>query len=296
MKMEDKIPYRHRTQTTYLQLVYGDDLPSALSKVKEVQDAGGVALSLADHMKLLVPDYRAPRHPGTIDPVVTLTEQVFGKTRGNNYVAAVIHGGTILSDPDRMTQALEEGLTPLDTVRITNDELRSLINGRYKDEEFPMYAFSEFKDGITDLPPKYGIVMDWKDVRDVESMIWKNAVNNPLMISLLGGTEMVASAGKIYDCGVSLNHIYGKVDRSIPQVSLTGFWATCCMKINSQERMENLHSRGPGKYRFAVVPAEDFLENELRPDLSQIIEASTKYVPEAAQLEFKKEMEKLYEL
>ena len=51
-------------------------------------------------------------------------------------------------------------------VKISEQEARDALEGKLPDgTEIPVYSFEEFKQGISDLPTRYGVVLDYELAR-----------------------------------------------------------------------------------------------------------------------------------
>ena len=130
-------------------------------------------------------------------------ESVVTTPQGNRVVVAV-HGGGIFARPERFERSLRadldrhnsEGLTGQYAAKISEQEGRDLLQGRLPDgAEIPVYPFAEFKQGIADLPRRYGVVLDLevakKGARGYTSFdVLKDDSN---MIVRAGGVEPLAA-------------------------------------------------------------------------------------------------------
>ncbi len=130
-------------------------------------------------------------------------ENVVKTPRGNRVVVAV-HGGGIYASPERfekvyrtsVDQSNPEGLTGQFTGKITERESRDVLEGKLPDgTEIPVYPFEEFKQGIADLPFRYGVILDYELARQsmsgyVEIEVLKD---DPNMIVRTGGHEANAA-------------------------------------------------------------------------------------------------------
>ena len=91
-------------------------------------------------------------------------------TPAGNHVLVTVHGGGIFANPERFERSLHadlnrfnaEGITGQTAAKITQAEVRDLLNGKLPDgTQIPIYAFAEFKRGIADLPMRYGVILDF---------------------------------------------------------------------------------------------------------------------------------------
>ncbi len=125
-------------------------------------------------------------------------------TPQGNHVVVVIHGGGIYASPERFEKMFyastdhqsEHGYTGQFAGKISEQEAREVLVGRLPDgSEVPVYPFEEFKQGIADLPIRYGIVLDYELARQslsgyIEFEVLKD---DPNMIVRTGGVEANAA-------------------------------------------------------------------------------------------------------
>ena len=121
-------------------------------------------------------------------------------TPQGNPVVVTVHGGGIFASPDRFERSLRanlsrynsEGLTGQYAAKITAHEARDVLRGYLPDgTEIPIYAFDEFKQGVADLPMRYGVVLDFKVAKEGKRGYERFDVlkNDPNMIIRAGGVE-----------------------------------------------------------------------------------------------------------
>lgn len=129
-------------------------------------------------------------------------ESIVKTPQGNN-VVVIVHGGGITGNPARLEQSLradmnrhnEHGLTGQYGARITESEARDLLSGRLPDgTEFPIYDFDTIRQGIADLPWRYGVVLDFAKAKESETGYVEFGVmrDHPLAISRAGGGDIAA--------------------------------------------------------------------------------------------------------
>ncbi len=103
-------------------------------------------------------------------------ESVVTTPQGNRVVVAV-HGGGIFATPARFersfhadqNRANSEGLTGQYSAKISEIEVRDLLNGQLPDgSEIPVFAFDEFKRGVADLPMRYGVIVDFEVAKNAK--------------------------------------------------------------------------------------------------------------------------------
>lgn len=126
-------------------------------------------------------------------------EYVVTTPQGNQMIV-ILHGGGILSSPQRIERALRadlnrhntEGLTGQYAVKISAQEAKDLLNGRSADgAEFPVYSYREFRCGISNLPLRYAVTLDFdaaqKAIDDYSG--FDQLRDDPLMILRAGGVQ-----------------------------------------------------------------------------------------------------------
>ncbi len=130
-------------------------------------------------------------------------ENVVTTPQGNRVVVA-IHGGGIFASPERFERSLHadldnsnpEGITGQTAAKISQQEAHDVLEGRLPDgSEIPMYTFDEFKRGITDLPMRYGVILDFELARKSKRGYERFEIlkDDPNMIVRAGGVEPLAA-------------------------------------------------------------------------------------------------------
>lgn len=121
-------------------------------------------------------------------------------TPQGNHVVITVHGGGIYGQSTRMEHALRadlnrenvDGLTGQYAAKITDQEARNLLEGKLPEgAEIPIYGFAEFKQGIPDLPVRYGVTLDFAAAKGANNGYGHFEVlqEDPLMIARAGGIE-----------------------------------------------------------------------------------------------------------
>jgi len=132
------------------------------------------------------------------------SEESVVETAQGQQVVVVVHGGGIFASPERFERTFRasvarssaEGFTGQYAAKINEREVRDLLDGTLPDgTEIPVYPFDEFKQGVSNLPRRYGVVMDFESVRKSESGYASFDVlkDEPLMIARAGGVEAAAA-------------------------------------------------------------------------------------------------------
>ncbi len=164
------------------------------------------------------------------------SEESVVRTAQGNPVVVTVHGGGIFATPERrersyradLHRANPEGLTGQYAAKITATEARDLLNGKLPaGDEIPMYPYGEFRDGIADLPMRYGIVLDFELVRKSMSGYERFEVlkQDPLMIARAGGAEAAAkyldkAAARHGTERMGSRHPFNRIDPNQPQTRL----------------------------------------------------------------------------
>jgi hypothetical protein len=132
------------------------------------------------------------------------TEESVVTTKQGTHVVMAVHGGGIYATPERFermyradqSRSNSDGFTGTYAGRVSLKEARDLLAGMLPDgSEIPVYAFDEFKQGIADLPRRYGVILDFEMARRSEKGYQPFAVlrDEPNMIVRAGGVEPLAA-------------------------------------------------------------------------------------------------------
>ena len=130
-------------------------------------------------------------------------ESVVATPQGNPVVVTV-HGGGIFGNPARIERALRadlsrhnvHGLTGQYAAKITRQEARELLRGRLPDgTEFPIHGFEAFRKGVSGLPRRYGVVLDFRTAKASANgyVAFDELRNDPVTICRAGGVEAAAT-------------------------------------------------------------------------------------------------------
>ncbi len=164
------------------------------------------------------------------------SEESVVTTPQGNHVVVTVHGGGILGKPSRIERALRadlsrhntHGLTGQYAAKITESEARELLGGRLPDgTEFPIYDFDAFRQGISDLPWRYGVVLDFETAKKSETGYVHFDVlrDDPIMICRAGGVDAASAyldnARKRNDTSkMKIVHGHDQIDPNEPQTLL----------------------------------------------------------------------------
>lgn len=134
----------------------------------------------------------------------TNSEENVVKTRGGNKTMVAVHGGGIFSSPERFKKLYhssvnrnsETGFTGIFAAKITAIEAADVLRGKLPDgTEIPVYPFDEFRRGITDLPIRYAVAMDFDTAKNSKTgyHAFDDFKDDPLVIVRAGGVEAAAA-------------------------------------------------------------------------------------------------------
>jgi len=132
------------------------------------------------------------------------SEESVVTTPQGNHVVVVVHGGGIFALPERfervyranVARSNSEGYTGQYAGKISEQEARDVLEGKLPDgTEIPVYPFDEFKRGITDLPRRYGVILDYELARKTEKGFTPFEIlkDEPNFIVRAGGIEAAAA-------------------------------------------------------------------------------------------------------
>ncbi len=124
-------------------------------------------------------------------------------TPQGNHAVVVVHGGGIFTTPERFRKlylasvgrTAVDGFTGLFGAKILETEARDVQQGKMPDgTEIPVFSFDEFKQGVVDLPRRYGVIMDFEMARTSTCgyASFDELKDDPLMIVRAGGVEAAA--------------------------------------------------------------------------------------------------------
>jgi hypothetical protein len=132
------------------------------------------------------------------------SEESLVTTKQGNPVAVMVHGGGIFATPERfrklylssVNRTSKTGFTGLFGAKIAESEARDIVEGKLSDgTEFPVFSYDELKRGISNLPRRYAIVMDFDMAKNSKRgyASFDELKNDPLMIARAGGVEAAAA-------------------------------------------------------------------------------------------------------
>jgi len=157
-------------------------------------------------------------------------------TPQGNHVVVTVHGGGIFASPERFERSLRadlsrhnsEGLTGQYAAKITEQEAHDVLQGKLPDgSEIPVYPFDEFKQGITNLPMRYAVVLDFDVAKNSARgyVSFDVLEDDPSMIVRAGGVEPLAEyldkARNRHNTELMGNwHSHNNIDPKQPQARL----------------------------------------------------------------------------
>jgi len=215
-------------------IIFDSHVPNALRRALEYAGDDGYVASM--------PQLLHARANADYDNIIwntwftSYTEESVVRSAEGNHVVVAVHGGGIFASPERyeslyratMTRSKTEGLTGQYAAKISESEARNVLQGKLPDgTEIPVYSFSEFKQGIADLPIRYGVILDFEVARNSTRGFDPFDVlkDEPNMIIRAGGVEPLAKyldkARDRHNTSVMGNwHPYNRIDPDQPQTKV----------------------------------------------------------------------------
>ncbi len=146
--------------------IYESKLPDSLEKALEFAGDEGIVLTTPELIEAKIKADKA--HEYWQKWMSVHTEENIGLDRDGNAKLVTIHGGGILT-PQRIRQAYDKGLVS-GSAKYDNQEFYDILEGRVPSgEEIPMFNYEEIKEGVENLPHRFGIVTPYDLVKDLES-------------------------------------------------------------------------------------------------------------------------------
>ncbi len=216
------------------EIIFEPHVPNALRRALEYAGDDGFVASM--------PQLLHARANADYDNIIWNTwftsnseESVVTTPQGNRVVVA-IHGGGIFGSPERFERVYRasvdrsnsDGFTGQYAAKISEKEAHNVLEGRLPDgTEVPVYSFDEFKQGIADLPIRYGVILDFELARQSKRGYEHFEVlkDDPNMIVRAGGIEANAAYLDKYrdrnDTKVMGHwHPYNRIEPDQPQTRL----------------------------------------------------------------------------
>ena len=184
-------------------IIFDTHLPDALQRALEYAGEDGFVASM--------PQLLSGRASASFDNEIWDTwfftsnsEESMVETPQGNHVAVLVHGGGIFATPGRFRKLYlastwrdsKDGFTGLFGGKILDQEAHDILEGRCPDgTEIPVFPYSEFRNGISDLPRRYAVVMDFETARTSKCGLtpFDELKDDPLMIVRAGGAEAAAT-------------------------------------------------------------------------------------------------------
>lgn len=216
------------------EIFFEPHVPHALRRALEYAGSNGFVASM--------PQLLRARTHADYDNIIwntwftSYSEESVVATPGGNHVVVAIHGGGLFASPERFEQVYRasvdrsnaNGFTGQYAGKITQQEAHGLLQGQLADgTEVPMYPFKEFKQGIADLPMRYGVILDYELARQSKRGYeeFETLKDDPNMIVRAGGVEANAAyLDRFRDRhGTKLMgnwHPYNRIDPNQPQTRI----------------------------------------------------------------------------
>jgi len=216
------------------EIIFEPHIPAALRRALEYAGDDGFVAS----MPLLL----HARANADYDNIIwntwftSYTEESVVTTPQGNHAVVVVHGGGIFAAPARFEKTYQSSVNGSNSVGFTGNngskisaaEARDVLEGKLPDgNEIPVYPFTEFKRGVTDLPLRYGVILDFEMARKSTRGFDPFDVlkDEPNMIARAGGVEANAAyldkAQGRHDTRMMGNwHPYNRIDPDQPQTRI----------------------------------------------------------------------------
>jgi hypothetical protein len=213
-------------------IIFDTHLPDALRRALEYAGNDGFVASMP---QLLHARVAAPFDNDIWDTwfFTSNSEESMVETPQGNHIAVLVHGGGIFASPTRFRKLYlastdrhsKDGFTGLFGGKILQQEAHDILEGRCPDgAEIPVFSYSEFRKGMTDLPRRYAVVMDFETARTSQCGFtsFDELKDDPLMIVRAGGAEAAAAyldkAQEYYGTSVMGSwHRFDDMDPMLPQ-------------------------------------------------------------------------------
>ena len=217
------------------EIIFEPHVPRALSRALEYAGERGFVAS--------IPQLLYARTHADYDNIIWNTwftaysEENVVTTPAGNHVVVVIHGGGLFGSPARFEQVYRasvdrtnpDGFTGQYAGKISRAEARNALAGRMPDgADIPVYPYEEFRNGISGLPLRYGVVLDIELARKSKRGYEEFEVlkDDPNMIVRAGGVEPnIAYLDKYqarHNTTLAGNwHPYNRIDLDQPQTRIT---------------------------------------------------------------------------
>ena len=184
-------------------VIFETHLPNALQRALEYAGDDGFVASMP---QLLHARVNAPFDNEIWDNwfFTSNSEESMVTTPQGIHVAVIVHGGGIFATPQRFRKLYlastdrhsKDGFTGLFGGKILEKEAHDILQGRCPDGvEIPVFSYSEFRNGIADLPRRYAVVMDFETARTSNCGLasFDELKDDPMMIVRAGGPEAAAA-------------------------------------------------------------------------------------------------------
>ncbi len=212
-------------------IIFDSHVPSALRRALEYAGDDGYVASM--------PQLLHARANASYDNIIWNTwftsnsEESVTKTPQGQRVIVAVHGGGIYASPERFERTYRAGVNRSNTEgftgqyagKISDQEASDVLDGRLPDGTVvPVYSFDEFKKGVSNLPIRYAVVLDYEMARKSTRGYDPFDVlkDEPNFIVRAGGVEAAAAyldkARDRHNTKVMGNwHPYNRIDQDQPQ-------------------------------------------------------------------------------
>ena len=145
----------------------------------------------------------------------------------NKKVLVIVNGGGLLT-PNKILSCYNLGFTREGAIKYTPKEFNDLLMGQLPDgSSIDLYPFEEIKKGGLDLPHRFGIVVPFDLVENLDSNCYpkKEFLENPLVIARNAGPENLESYFETHNYGGTLGcfHSFERSMIFLPQGNFVSF-------------------------------------------------------------------------
>jgi hypothetical protein len=216
-------------------IIFEPHVPNALRRALEYAGDDGFVASM--------PQLLHARANASYDNIIwntwftSNTEESVVTTPQGKHVVVAVHGGGIFSSPERFEQVYRasvdrsnsQGFTGQYAGKLSESEASDVLEGKLPDgTQIPVYGFDEFKQGIADLPMRYGVILDLEIARHSTRGYDPFDVlkDEPNFIMRAGGVEAAAvyldKARDRHNTKIMGNwHPYNRIDLDQPQTRIS---------------------------------------------------------------------------
>jgi hypothetical protein len=176
-------------------LFSGDAARGLDAALAYASDEGYVAsLPQIVRARIMLMDDVFPESPLISEYLRTSSEIAVGKDGKGDDVVVVSHGCGILSSPDRIRRAYDEGLTRFGGAKTNEQETHDLLSGKHKGKTVPVMSVEKLLDYESKIVPPCRVYMPLAQAKEAKmdvsiDQILSCPFDYPLLVASLGGVE-----------------------------------------------------------------------------------------------------------